>query len=106
VAGSTQAEAHVMQQTARKFEQVNADLQTMLSQLMNELSHLSGAWKGRGAQAFEQVKLQYQNDLKALNQALAETAQSIAASGVGYDTTDDSAASKVSNSGGSFNLPL
>ena len=103
----TQAESQVMATTATKFNNVNDGLQTMLSQLMNELSALQSAWKGLGAQAFEQVKLQYANDLKALNQALSETAESIRQSGAGYDSTDTTAASKVANSGGGgVSLPL
>jgi len=106
VAETTQSESAVMATTAAKFDSVNESLQSMLSTLMNELSSLSSTWKGLGAGAFEQVKTQYAADLKALNQALSETAVSIKESGIGYDTTDTDAASKVTNSGGSFNLPL
>jgi WXG100 family type VII secretion target len=102
----TQAESAVMAQTAAKFDQVNTQLQSMLSTLMSELSTLSGSWKGLGAAAFEQVKQQYEADLKSLNQALADTADSIRQSAVGYDTTDTEAASRVSNTGGQFSLPL
>lgn len=102
----TQAESAVMVQTATKFDNVNAELQSMLSTLMSELSVLSGSWKGLGAQAFEQVKSTYSADLQKLNQALSETAEAIRASAGGYDTTDADAASKLTNSGGSFQLPL
>jgi WXG100 family type VII secretion target len=102
----TQAESAVMAQTAGKFDTVNQQLQSMLSTLMSELSTLNGTWKGLGAAAFEQVKQQYEADLKSLNLALAETADSIRQSGVGYDTTDTNAASRVSNTGGNFSLPL
>ena len=102
----TQAESAVMASTAARFDQVNDSLQAMLSTLMSELSVLSGTWKGLGAAAFEQVKAQYAADLKMLNQALAETAESIRQSGIGYDTTDTEAASWVSTSGGTFQLPL
>lgn len=102
----TQAESAVMASTAAKFDQVNSSLQSMLSTLMSELSVLSGSWKGLGATAFEQVKVQYAADLKKLNQALGETADSIKVSGAGYDATDTDAASKVTNSGGNFQLPL
>ena len=103
---STQAESSVMASTATKFDEVNSQLQSMLTTLMNELSTLESTWKGLGAQAFEQVKQQYAADLKSLNQALSETATSIRQSGHGYDATDTEAASKVANSGGSFQLPL
>ena len=103
---STQAESSVMASTATKFDQVNSQLQSMLTKLMQELSTLESTWKGLGAQAFEQVKQQYAADLKSLNQALSETAESIRASGQHYDSTDTDAASKVANSGGGFSLPL
>jgi WXG100 family type VII secretion target len=102
----TQAESAVMAQTAAKFDQVNEQLQSMLSTLMSELSTLSGSWKGLGAAAFEQVKQQYEADLKSLNQALGDTADSIRQSGAGYDSTDTEAASRVANTGGQFSLPL
>jgi WXG100 family type VII secretion target len=102
----TQAEAAVMASTAAKFDEVNNSLQSMLSTLMSELSVLSTSWRGHGATAFEQVKHQYAADLKSLNQALSQTAESIRRSGVHYDATDTDAASRVAKTGGSFNLPL
>jgi WXG100 family type VII secretion target len=102
----TQVTASDMAIAATKFDDANSQLQTMLSQLMNRLSELSGTWKGLGANAFEQVKVQYAADLKSLNQALGETAESIRVSGVSYDTTDTEAASRVANTGGNFQLPL
>jgi WXG100 family type VII secretion target len=102
----TQTETAVMAQTAAKFDQVNQQLQSMLSTLMSELSTLNGTWKGLGAAAFEQVKQQYEADLKSLNQALADTAESIRQSGVQYNSTDTDAASRVAGTGGHFSLPL
>ena len=102
----TQAESAVMASTAAKFDNVNDSLQSMLSTLLSELSTLESTWKGLGAAAFEQVKQQYAADQKSLNQALSETAVSIRESGTSYDSTDTSAASKLSSSGGSFSLPL
>lgn len=95
-----------MAAAATNFDNVNQGLQQMLSTLMNELSQLSGTWKGMGAVAFEQVKVQYETDLKKLNSALADTAESIRVSGTNYTSTDTDAASRVTNSGGSFSLPL
>jgi WXG100 family type VII secretion target len=107
VADQTQAEAAVMEATAKKFETVNSDLTSMLSTLMSELSMLTSAWQGQGARAFDQVKERYAEDLRKLNQALSETAISIRDSGAGYTTTDTDAASRVGNAGGGgMNLPL
>ena len=106
VAGSTQVTTEEMAAAATNFDNVNQGLQQMLSTLMTELSQLSGAWKGMGAAAFEQVKVQYEADLKKLNAALADTAESIRASGTNYSSTDTDAASRVTGSGGNFSLPL
>ncbi|GLW32120.1 WXG100 family type VII secretion target [Actinoplanes regularis] len=102
----TKADSVAMKSAAAKFDQANGTLQLMLSTLMSELSVLSGSWKGLGASAFEQVKTQYAADLRSLNNALAETAESIRASGAGYHATDSDAASRVARSGGTFTLPL
>lgn len=102
----TQSQSDQMAQTAKDFDQVNSSLQGMLTRLMNELSVLSGAWKGQGAMAFEDVKNEYANDLKRLNDALAETAEAIRTSGASYEATDSAAASHVRQTGGQFTLPL
>jgi WXG100 family type VII secretion target len=102
----TQSDAAVMANVAAKFDSTNDSLQSMLSTLMSELSALGGTWKGLGATAFEQVKSQYAADLKTLNQALSETAQSIRESGKGYTAVDTDSASNVASTGGNFQLPL
>jgi WXG100 family type VII secretion target len=102
----TQAESAVMAQTATKFENVNGSLQSMLSNLLNELSVLQSAWAGRGAMAFEQVKSEWARNQEQLSRALAETATAIRTSGVSYDASDSEAASRVGRAGGQFNLPL
>ena len=74
---------------------------------MSDLSMLSSAWKGMAAGEFEKVKTQYEKDLSDLNRALADTAESIRASGVGYDVSDTEAAARVTKSGGGgITLPL
>lgn len=103
----TQAEAAVMQQTAAKFEQVDQSLQTMLSQLLNELEVLQQAWRGAGGRSFEQVKQQWSQDQSALHRALRETAQAIRTSGTQYDVSDSEASSRVANTNrGGIQLPL
>nr|WP_106127277.1 WXG100 family type VII secretion target [Pseudosporangium ferrugineum] len=103
----TQAESAVMAQTAAKFDQVNSSLTAMLNKLMSELSVLQTAWVGAGGRAFSTVKHQYQRDLAQLNKALADTAEAIRTSGVSYESTDSSAASSVTKSGGGgYSLPL
>jgi WXG100 family type VII secretion target len=107
VSETTQANSGDMAKVAGEFDQVNQELTRMLKKLMNELSVLQTAWVGSGGRAFESVKNQYEQDLKQLNKALADTAEAIRTSGVSYDTTDSSAASQVAKSGGGgVSLPL
>jgi WXG100 family type VII secretion target len=96
-----------MARVSANFDQVNADLTDTLNKLMGKLAKLQTAWVGGGGRAFESVKNQYEQDLKQLNKALADTAEAIRTSGVSYDSTDSSAASLITKSGGGgINLPL
>lgn len=92
--------------TAAKFESTNASLTSMLNRLLSDLSVLQSSWKGLAAGEFEKVKTRYSEDLRLLNEALAETAVSIRESGQGYDTTDADNAATVTKSAGNYTLPL
>ena len=103
----TEAQSAQMASTATQFDTVNSSLTSMLNQLMSNLSVLQSTWKGLAAGEFEKVKIQYESDLKQLNQALSETAAAIRTSGAAYDTSDTEAAARVGKSGGGgVNLPL
>ena len=103
----TQAETIKMAKTAAQFDTANSTLTSTLNTLMNDLSVLSTSWKGLAATEFENVKTRYAEDLRTLNQALADTAEAIRTSGAHYDASDSEAASRVTKSGGGgYTLPL
>jgi WXG100 family type VII secretion target len=107
VANQTQAQAAVMESTARKFEQANQDLEGMLGRLMGELEILRRAWQGAGGRTFEQVKQAWAADQRALHRALAETAVAVRTAGRGYATSDTEAADRVgATHRGGLSLPL
>src|SRR5262245_13122807 len=91
---TTQAQAAVMESTARKFEQANQDLEAMLSRLLGELEGVRQAWQGAGGRSFEQVKQAWARDQRALHGALAETASAVRTSGRRYDASDAAAAER------------
>jgi len=96
-----------MAKAAADFERVNSSLTSMLNTLMGRLSGLQTAWVGSGGTAFTDVKIRYQQDLEQLNKALADTAEAIRTSGLSYDSTDSTAASTITKSGGGgYSLPL
>lgn len=104
---STQADAAVLEATARKFESINSELDGMLKSLLQELEVLQTAWQGAGGSSFAEVKLRWSSDQKALHEALAQTAQAIRTSGRTYTTTDTNAAQSVSAAqSGTQALPL
>jgi WXG100 family type VII secretion target len=103
----TRTEAATMASTAQKFNAAKDDLAAMLQQLMSELDALQGAWKGRGAVAFDQTRQRWNEDTAKLNRALGETADAIAKAGTQYTGTDDDSASRLGGVGGSdIRLPL
>lgn len=96
-----------METTARKFENVNSELQTMLTGLMNRLEVLRSAWQGAGGRSFERVKTSWGDNQKLLQRALEETATAIRISGQQYSATDAEAASRVGGTDrGGIQLPL
>jgi WXG100 family type VII secretion target len=102
----TTADAAVLAKAAGQFDSVAQSLDSMLKRLMSELSVLEVAWQGLGAQAFTQVKQNWQEQQEKIRQALTETADAIRNSGTTYSTTDDQAAQRVNATNRQINLPL
>ena len=102
----TRADAAAMSSAAANFENTNNNLQSMLTKLMGELEGLRSTWVGQGGQAFEQVKLRYQEDQKKLSEALTETASAIRTSGTTYTATDQASSDRVAKSNSGLQLPL
>jgi WXG100 family type VII secretion target len=67
LAEQTQNDAATMAQTANKFRSTNSDLSGMLSRLMNELESLRAGWRGQGAQAFDNARLRWAEDMNQLD---------------------------------------
>ena len=104
---TTEAQAAVMEQVAGKFESTNNALQSMLSQLMNQLEPLQSKFVGAGGTSFTQVKLAWNEDMQKINRALSETASAIRTSGRNYTSSDEATQQRfaATNTGG-VNLPL
>jgi WXG100 family type VII secretion target len=98
----------VLTQTANKFRSTNQDLAGMLSRLMNELESLRAGWRGQGAQAFDNARLNWGNDVKQLHQALDDTANAIEKAGTFYTSSDSESANRMNafQGGSSVKLPL
>ena len=102
----TKAQAAEMAKAASDFEQVNDDLQQMLTNLMNKLEGLRQSWQGAGGRSFEDVKIRWAEDQKAMSTALSTTASAIRTSGSSYDSTDSEASHRMASSNRGLQLPL
>lgn len=102
----TKAQADEMEQSAKQFERVNDELQSMLSKLMSELDVLEKTWQGHGARAFDDVKVRWARDQKLMSDALAETAAAIRTSSTSYTATDSDASARIANTNHGITLPL
>ena len=106
MANETQAQAAVLESTAKKFEQTNHELEGMLTRLLGELDVLRTAWQGRGGRTFDEVKRAWAEDQRALHRALGETAEAVRTAGRSYATSDTDAADRVAASHRGLSLPL
>jgi WXG100 family type VII secretion target len=97
-----------MAQTANKFRSTNSDLGNMLTRLMNELDSLRAGWKGQGAHAFDNARLQWRTDMDQLHRALDETANAIEKAGTYYTSSDSESANRLNafQGGATVKLPL
>jgi WXG100 family type VII secretion target len=96
-----------MAQTANKFRSTNTNLADMLKRLMSELEGLRAGWQGAGAQAFDQTRLRWAEDVSKLHRALDETANAIEKAGTFYTSSDDESANRLkSTQGATISLPL
>jgi WXG100 family type VII secretion target len=107
VAQTTQVTQSELDAAAKRFEEVNSELQGMLKTLMSELESMRQQWQGAGGRSFEAVKVAWSGDLDRLNTNLLETAAGIKSSGHNYDATDTEASHlmNATRSGGRV-LPL
>jgi WXG100 family type VII secretion target len=97
-----------MAQTANKFRSTNSDVANMLTRLMNELESLRGGWRGQGAQAFDNARLNWGTDMEQLHRALDETANAIEKAGTFYTSADSESANRLNafQGGATVKLPL
>jgi len=107
MAQTTQAQQAELAAAARRFEDVNGELQGMLKLLLDELSGLREGWQGAGGRSFEAVKEAWSRDQTALHRNLLETAEAIRSSGRNYTAVDADASQRMTVvSGGGRALPL
>jgi WXG100 family type VII secretion target len=70
MSGKFGVELPTMQAAAQHVQEVNDQIQSQLSSLLNRLEPLKGAWKGEGATSFNALIERWHEDATQLNQVL------------------------------------
>jgi WXG100 family type VII secretion target len=83
------AEFEQMTAAANHVAEVNQSVQGQLTSLRNQLAPLAGAWKGQASTAFQLLMQRWDNDARALNEALNSIGEQIRGSGATYAQADE-----------------
>jgi WXG100 family type VII secretion target len=92
------ADAHVLAQVAGRFEEVRDELQTKLNTLRTIVDGVRADWQGSAGTSFQNVTTAWTERQTDLITTLTQTAQGIRDAGKFYASSNDGAASKITNS--------
>jgi WXG100 family type VII secretion target len=87
--GSFQTELPAMEVASRHVYEVNAQIQSTLSNLLARLDPLMGTWQGSAATGFQVLKQRWHDDATKLNQALRGIGDGLVSNTRNYTTTED-----------------
>jgi WXG100 family type VII secretion target len=71
MAGNYQVDLQTMRGAAQHVQEVNGQIQSQLTSLLDRLTPLQSAWKGEGATSFQSLLQRWHEDATQLNQVLA-----------------------------------
>jgi WXG100 family type VII secretion target len=106
MADYTATDKALMAQTAKNFDNTNAEMMGTLTTLKGKVSNLQAGWVGRGSISFQTTMESWSRSQNEINRLLGETATLISSAGTTYTATDDNAATRLGNQVGGTNLPL
>ncbi len=95
-------EIATMQAAAEHVREVNAQVQTLLSNLLQRLEALYATWKGEGATSFHSLKQRWLDDAQKLNQALMRISEAIDKNRTQYMASEEAAKTGFGNVAGSL----
>jgi WXG100 family type VII secretion target len=85
------AELATMQAASQHVYEVNAQIQSQLSNLLSRLDPLMGTWQGSAATSFQVLKDRWHQDATQLNGALRAIGDGLAKVHSTYDITEEGA---------------
>ena len=89
-AGSNfRAELATMHAAAQHVYDVNAQIQSQLSNLLARLDPLMGTWQGSAATSFQSLKDRWHQDATQLNAALHAVGDGLVKAQANYEATED-----------------
>lgn len=81
-------ELPTMQQAAQHVYDVNANIQSQLSQLLSRLEPLAGTWQSGAASSFQVLKQRWNDEATKLNNVLRQIGDGLVTTHQNYQTTD------------------
>ena len=97
-AGSNfQADLATMRVAARHVQDVNAQIQSQLSNLLSRLDPLMSSWQGSAATSFQVLKDRWHQDATQLNSALRAIGEGLTRAQTAYETTEDTSKQSFSS---------
>lgn len=97
--GTAQVQTDLLTQGANEAGTTADGLDMMLRNLMDNLSPLMTAWLGQGGTAFQTVRVQFEEEMRALNGALHSIGESMGLSSTNYVNADDEMAADLQAAG-------
>jgi WXG100 family type VII secretion target len=81
-------ELPTMQAAAQHVYEVNANIQTQLSQLLSRLEPLAGTWQSEAATSFQTLKQRWHDEATKLNAVLRQIGEGLNTTHQNYQTAD------------------
>lgn len=85
-----QAELSTMRTASQHVYDVNAQIQSQLSNLMGRLDPLMSTWQGSAATSFQVLRERWHQDATALNASLRAIGDGLVKAHANYQATEDS----------------
>lgn len=92
MSGIFNTEHDVMQSTANRVDNVNANVQGELDRLQGTVEAVAGSWKGSAQGAFDQLMIEWNESATKLQTALQSISENIRANARAFQSTEEETA--------------
>lgn len=96
-----------MDTAAKRVDDVNSEIDRLLANVRDSVSHLGGAvWRGAAQARFTQIMAEWQQQSSKLNGALAGISETMRVNSSSFDAADQDSAQMINRAGASGPLNI